>query len=144
MPLKKSLQLVEETQRKSRILLIELTIRRSHFHLKTLRKVSKLFTKHLMLIETLLTIPTESNITHPTERSYLLFLSYLPDELKKLVQNKDRKSGLFSNKSTVTNGTNLINLNLTQRRKLLNSTMKITLTSISLKIGTLKVKNSRV
>lgn len=97
-----------------------------------------------MHIETLLTIPTESNITHPTERSYLLFLSFLPDELKKLVQNKDRKNGLFSNKSTVTNGINLINLNLTQRRKSLNSIMKISSTSISLKIGILKVKNSRI
>ena len=115
--LKRSSKLAVETQRKFRILQIDLTIRKNLLDHKTLRKVLRLFTKLLKHIELQSTTPTESSIIHPTERNYCLFRSFQPEELKKLVQNKDKKNGAFSNNFMEIHGTNLINLNLTQRRK---------------------------
>ena len=117
MPLKKSSKLAVETQRKFRILLIDLMIRKNHFHHKTLKKVLRLFMKLLKHIEHLSTTPMESSIIHLIERNYCLFHSSQPEELKKLVQNKDKRNGEFSNNFMETRGINLINLNLTQRRK---------------------------
>lgn len=117
MPLKKSSELAAVTQRKFRILLIELMIRKNHFHHKTLRKVLRLFMKLLKHIEHLSTTQMESSIIHLIEKNYCLFHSSQPEELKRLVQNKDKRNGKFSNNFMETRGINLINLILTQRRK---------------------------
>lgn len=143
LPLRKNSKLAEVTQRKFRILLIDLTIRKNHLDHKTLRKVLRLFTKLWKHIEHLLTTPRESNIIHPIERNYYLFLSSQPEELKKLVQNKDKKSGAFLSKFMEVNGTNLINLTLTHRRKSRSLTMKISSTNMFLRQWTLKVTNSK-
>jgi len=86
----------------------------------------------------------ESSLIHPTERSYFHFLSFWIEELKKLVQNRDKKNGVFSKHFMEANGINLILSNLIQRRKLPNLIMKISLTNTFLKAWTLKVKNSKI
>ena len=106
--LKKSSELAVETQRKYRILQIDLMIRRNLFHHKTLRKVSKRFIKLLKLTEHPLTTLMESNIIHLIEKSCQLFLSFQLEELKKLVQKKDKKNGTFSLNFMETLGINLI------------------------------------
>ena len=144
MPLKKSSEHVVEIQRKFRILWIELMIKRNLLDHKTLRKVLRLFTKLLSNIEHRLITPKESSIIHLIERSYCLFHSSWLEELKKPVQNKDKKSGEFSNNFMETLGTNLKSLSLIQRRKLLSLTTKISLTNTCSKLWTPKVKNSKI
>jgi hypothetical protein len=69
MPLKKNSELVAVIQRRSRILLIELTIKRNLLGHKTLKRVLRLCMKLLSNTEHPLTTPMESNIIHLIEKS---------------------------------------------------------------------------
>lgn len=144
MLVRKNSELAVEIQRKFKILLTELMIKKSHFLLKILKKVLKLFINLLRHTKHLSITPMENNTTHLIERSFLLYLSSQLEELKKLLQKKDKKNGLFSNKCMEALGINLISLNSTFKRKLLSLIMKITLTNIFLKPWILKVMNSRL
>lgn len=114
---------------------------KSHNHLTKLLKILEL---SLMAIEILLTTCTQvKSMKHQTERSYCLFHFYLLKELNYQSQSSVKKSMPFSLNYMVKTGITMSVLISIQRRRLLNSTMRISLTSIFLKVLIHQVHHSK-